>query len=113
MLASQEARTYWTGSRSCQFDKEVEPVDAGIDDIPAGALDFDEFQFADLAAVNAFQDLRTVVCHEEAMGYGKGQISGAYKLQDPAANGKAIGQWFFDEDSLRRGSCRAAWVTSR
>ena len=61
-----------------QFDEEVEPVDAGIDDVPAGALDFDQFQLADLAAVNALEDLRAVVCYEEAMGYGYWEISGAY-----------------------------------
>ena len=55
-----------------------------------------------LAVVDALEDLGAVVGDEEAMGYGHGQVSGADELQDLAANGKVVGQRFFDKDAFER-----------
>ena len=85
-----------------QLDEKVEPVDAGIDDVPAAALDFDQFQLADFAAADTFENLAAVVCHEEAMRYNQGQVSGADEFEQLAAVGMVVGERFFDEDALER-----------
>ena len=51
-------------------DHKVEPVNARVDDVPVGALDFDEFDFTQFAVLRMSEDVVDVVGYEQAMGHG-------------------------------------------
>ena len=85
-----------------QRHKKIEPMDAGVDNIPAAALDLHQFQLPDLPVVYPFQDLAGVVRHQKAMGHRQREISGPYKLQQLTAVGEIVRQRLFNEDAPQR-----------
>src|SRR5208282_6021939 len=55
--------------------RKIQPMNAGVDNIPFGGLDLDKFKLSNLAILCPLNNLKRTALHHQTVGSGQGNIS--------------------------------------